>query len=249
MIYRDAVMEQLKDILNNQWVINIGTGLVVYIITNVSSRFIINKATNKEKQRQIENANKEVIRILKPYIVEKRFLNEQIIISIINSISRKYKLNNADIYNVKEICEELIKEILENSYVDKEKKAEYIHFLHDIADITELEKLGINLERKYQITMDKSKVYNMLSLYMCLVVMVISVMVTIFSQNEYDIFFDISEPMQISILIIIAEIGTLVAILYLKMIRERKNSKIKLKNAKSERENHPKKNLLENIDV
>ena len=51
MIYRDAVMKQLKDILNNQWVINIGTGLVVYIITNVSSRFIINKATNKEKQR------------------------------------------------------------------------------------------------------------------------------------------------------------------------------------------------------
>ncbi len=47
-------------------VINIGTGIVVYSITSVISKLIFNKATNKEKQKQINNANNELIRILIP---------------------------------------------------------------------------------------------------------------------------------------------------------------------------------------
>lgn len=43
----------------------------MYIITNIVSRIILNKAINKEKQKQIDAANKEAIRILKPYVVEK----------------------------------------------------------------------------------------------------------------------------------------------------------------------------------
>ena len=66
-------MELIKDIFNNEWVINIGTGLLVYIITTIISKIILNKATNKEKQ--VDNANKEIIRILKLYVVEKNMLN------------------------------------------------------------------------------------------------------------------------------------------------------------------------------
>lgn len=220
-------MEQIKNILNNQWVINIGTGLVVYIITTIISRIILNKATNKEKQKQMDNANKEVIRILKPYIVEKNFLNEEIIICIIKSVARKFDVSFREIYNVREICEELIREILESSYVDNEKKEEYIYYLNDIIEKNEQkveikENLEALLEKKYQITKNKTKLYNILSLYMSFIVMIISVLVTIFSESKYESFFSISEPMQISILIIITEISMMVSVLYLKMMKERK---------------------------
>ena len=58
-------MEIAKNILNNEWVVNIGTGLAVYIFTTIISKMILTKATNKEKQKKISSANNEVIRILK----------------------------------------------------------------------------------------------------------------------------------------------------------------------------------------
>ena len=62
-------MKLVEKIVNNQWVINIGTGIAVYIITTIISKIIFNKATNKERQKQVNNAKNEIIRILKPYVV------------------------------------------------------------------------------------------------------------------------------------------------------------------------------------
>jgi len=62
-------------------------GLAVYIFTTIISKMILTKATNKEKQ--ISSANNEVIRILKPYVVEKNMINEKLMISIVDSVARK----------------------------------------------------------------------------------------------------------------------------------------------------------------
>ncbi len=114
-------MELVEKIINNQWIINIGTGIAVYIVTTIISKMIFNKATNKEKQKQINSANNEIIRILKPYVVENDILNKMIISSIIESIARKFEVSTNELLNVKEICEELIRGILESSYVDSKK--------------------------------------------------------------------------------------------------------------------------------
>lgn len=53
---------------------------------------ILTKATNKEKQKKISSANNEVIRILKPYVVEKNMINEKLMISIVDSVARKFEV-------------------------------------------------------------------------------------------------------------------------------------------------------------
>lgn len=240
-------MELIKNFFNNQWVINIGTGLIVYIVTTAVSRIILNKATNREKQKQIENANNEVIRILKPYVVEKNVLNENIIMCIIKSVARKYNVHFKEIFNVIEICEELTREILENSYLDNEKKIEYISHLDDIMEenkskVELKENLNVFLKKAYQTIEHKNKLYNILSLYMSFIVMFISIFVTIFSKSEYNKIFSISEPVLISMLIIITEISMLLSLLYIK----KKNYKKELENNYDIRE---KSKYFKNIKV
>lgn len=53
------------------------------------------------------------------------------------------------------------------------------------------ENLNMYLENKYQITKDKTKLHNALSLYMSFIVMIISVLVTMFSESKYESFFSI----------------------------------------------------------
>lgn len=232
---RNEKMELVEKIVNNQWVINIGTGIAVYIVTTIISKIIFNKATNKERQKQVNNANNEIIRILKPYVVEKDILSKKIISSIIESIARKFGVSANELYNIKEICEELIREILESSYVDSNKKKEYISYLNDIIlDESKYSMLNESIEqtseRQRQLNRYR-KIYSFVSMCMAITVMIISIFVTVFSDSEFDFFHSISEPVQISMLIIIAEIGMMLPIILL-ILKNRKDKNKKMKNEK-----------------
>ena len=229
-------MELIKNFFNNQWVINIGTGLVVYIVTNIISRIILNKAANKEKQKQIENANKEIIRILKPYVVENNILNKNVINAVIKSISRKFYIPSEDLFSDKEICEELIREILESSYVNNDKKFDYINYLsnimkEDFKRERELEKIqNVFLQYRYQAN-KKDKLYNVVSTYMIFIVIIISSLVTLFSESKIESLSNLSQPMQIGTLIIIVEISLATSLLCIRLFR---NSEKKVTDKKKE---------------
>lgn len=210
-------MEAVKNFFSNQWVINIGTGLIVYIVTTIISRIIINKAANKQKQQQIENANSEIIRILKPYVVERNILNKMIINSITESVARKYNLSIDEVLNVRAICEELIREILESSYVDNEKKSEYVVYLNDIiADFKSIDEYIQSIEQlstKQNKLRNYSKLYSLISFSMISIVLLISILVTLFSEEDLKFIFSNSEPVQITVLILIAELGTMLSVM------------------------------------
>lgn len=203
---------------------------ILYIVTTIISKIIFNKATNKERQKQVNNANNEIIRILRPYVVEKDILSKKIISSIIESIVRKFGVSANELYNIKEICEELIREILESSYVDSNKKKEYISYLNDIIlDESKYSVLNESFEqiseRQRQLNRYR-KIYSFMSMCMAITVMIISIFVTVFSDSEFDFLHSISEPVQISMLIIIAEIGMMLPII-LFILKSRKNKKMK----------------------
>lgn len=223
-------METIKNIFSNQWVINIGTGIIVYIFTSIVSKIILNKATNKEKQKQIDNANKTIIRILKPYVADENILNEMIINSIIEDVAREYNLSSNEIFNAKVICEELTREILESSYVDNEKKREYIFYLHSIIEnYKSIDTINESLTMLSKSTTQlKRNMYSIVSICMLIVVLAISISVTSLSQKEYEFLFSMSEPMQITMLILIAEIGIMFPTIILILKNTRKNRKKEL---------------------
>lgn len=232
-------MELIKNIMNNQWVVNIGTGMVVYIITTIISKVILNKATDNEKQKQIQKANNEIIRILKPYVVEKNILTEIIINSVKKSVAREYNLLPEEIYSVKDICEELTREILQSAYVDNQTKTEYISYLNNVIEnVTKEKDLKKNLEiiLKYnQLQMNrKSGFFKGLRIWMMIIVVLICIIITMFEENKINSFFYLSEPVQITILIILLEVSLLYPILCDKILKNIKKLKKKIKKKKSE---------------
>lgn len=127
----------MLELLQNEWVIGIGTGTISGIILFYVSQWLVNRGENKEHIRQVNSANKEVINLLTPYIADKGLPEEDIISAIINSVARKYNIRDNEMYSIDFFCEELISSIIGNVYISNEQKeiytkelAQYIHKLN-----------------------------------------------------------------------------------------------------------------------
>lgn len=107
---------------SNPWVIGIGGGIVSGIFVTFISRVIISKRENKEYMQRIVIANNEVIHCLKSTISDDRFPEVQVVTALIKSTSRKYKVNVTDMNNIKELAEDLTKEILDTNFIYYDKK-------------------------------------------------------------------------------------------------------------------------------
>ena len=115
----------------NPWVVGIGTGIIssiiVFLITNMIHRY----KNNLKHREQINSANRDIIHTLKQYVVEKGLPEKEIVNTIIISTARKYNVKSEELYTISVICEELIREIVENVYVSSDKKSEYSLQLKD----------------------------------------------------------------------------------------------------------------------
>lgn len=115
--------------LQNSWVIGIGggiiSGIIVYFITN----WLYKRKDNSRYLEQISRANLDIVQTLKPYVAERGLPDKGIVDAIIVSTARKYKVKSDELYSIRVICEELIREIVENVYVPAEKKEEYANQL------------------------------------------------------------------------------------------------------------------------
>lgn len=117
----------MLDFLQNSWVVGIGggiiSGIIVYIITN----WMYKRKDNSKYLEQINRANTDIIHALKPYVAEKGLPEKEIVDAIIVSTARKYKVKSEELYSIRIICEELIREIVENVYVSVEKSKNTQH--------------------------------------------------------------------------------------------------------------------------
>lgn len=117
--------------LENQWVVGIGAGIISGIIVYLITKWVFQRKDNSKHLEQINNANMDIIRILKPYVAEKGLPEKEIIDAIILSTSRKYNVKSDELYSIRIVCEELIREIIENVYVSSDKKKEYSNNLKE----------------------------------------------------------------------------------------------------------------------
>ena len=67
----------------------------------------------------------EILDILKPYVIDIGLPEIDIVLSLIEAISRKYKIQPSKMYPIRILCDELIKEITESIYITSKKKNEY----------------------------------------------------------------------------------------------------------------------------
>ena len=117
------------DILNNPWVVGIGGGILSGLFVTLVTRYLFSKRDNREYAQKIETVNREVVYALRPGISESQIPSEQVLDSLLNATARRYKVSREDIYRPKQIAEELIKEIMDSSFISSDTKQKYCETL------------------------------------------------------------------------------------------------------------------------
>lgn len=142
--------------LQNPWVVGIGGGIVSGIIVYFITSWLYKRKDNSKYLEQISRANLDIIQALKPYVAERGLPEKEIVDAIIVSTARKYKVKSDELYSIRIICEELIREIVENAYVSSEKKQEYAKQLQEY-----LHKLDTEKSRDFLISDIEKEIKNM----------------------------------------------------------------------------------------
>ncbi|MEZ9823060.1 hypothetical protein AB4238_20975 [Shewanella sp. 10N.286.45.A1] len=117
------------EVFNNEWVIGIGGGILSGLIVTLITRYLFSKKDNREYSQKVDAVNKEVVYALRPGISEGHIPDMEVLLSLINATARKYKVNKNDTYQAKQIAEELIKEIMDSSFISSETKKSYCETL------------------------------------------------------------------------------------------------------------------------
>ncbi|MEI8597914.1 hypothetical protein P4S64_10930 [Vibrio sp. M60_M31a] len=169
--------------MSNEWVVGIGGGILSGLIVTLLTRYIFTKRDNREYYRKLDLVNKEVLYALRPGIPEGAMPSESVLESLIIATSRKYKVNSKDVFQPKQIAEELIKEIMDSSFISFEAKSQYCsslsHLVEDVRPRSEVEESEEKrLNKHYQIKQNQQ-----MSVVLGLFTGATSVVVTIMSMN------------------------------------------------------------------
>lgn len=137
------------EIFNNSWVVGVGGGILSGLIVTLITRYLFSKKDNKEYAQKILTVNREVVYALRPGISEGHIPDNEVLSSLINATARKYKVERADTYQAKQIAEELIKEIMDSSFISAETKKNYCETLAHLVNTEKFEALpaAVTVER------------------------------------------------------------------------------------------------------
>ena len=224
----------LVGFLSNAWVVGILGGIISGIIVYFITKWMFQRKDNSKHLEQISIANMDIIRALKPYIAEKGLPEKEIIDAIILSTARKYKVKSEELYSIRVVCEELIREIVENVYVSSDKKQEYTQqlkdYLHNLNAekdktilITEIEKelkANTNIDRMNY----KKKFLYTLSTMMSFLAAILTMVVTLLS-DQLPVMSDFTSQTEIIFIVLAVSMLTIcTTLVFMSFLRLREKS-------------------------
>ena len=111
--------------LNDPWVIGIGGGILSGLIVTGVSRWIFSGRDRKEHLSKVGSANREVVYAIRQGIPEDRVPTREIVEALISSTARKYGLPTSDLNQPQDVASDLVKEVMDSSFISAEKKDQY----------------------------------------------------------------------------------------------------------------------------
>lgn len=117
----------MKDFLSNSWVVSIISGIIVFVITNA----VILLQNKRKHKKQIKDANLMILNRLRGYVVDNGLPQREIVNAIKSSIAREYDIKYEELLSIRELCEDLITDIIGNIYISNDNKVKYINILQE----------------------------------------------------------------------------------------------------------------------
>lgn len=173
--------------LNNPWVIGIGGGILSGIIVTFITRFLFNRRDSREYFQRVGIANREVIYALRPGITQGIIPTDDAFAALINATARKYGMEKGDLYSSRQIAEELIKEILDSSFISSETKNKYCNSLSGLirekGKPDSMQSLLIRLEQTR--SEHQSRMLHTMSLTLGLTAALGTMVFTLYANNRF----------------------------------------------------------------
>jgi len=116
---------QLWNLINNAWFIGIFGGLLSGLATTWIGRKLFSDKDKKEYLGKIETTNREIVYYLRSAISDNIHHDHKIINSLMAATARKNGVAISDIYSIKEVTEDLIKEVMDSSFIPSDYKKKY----------------------------------------------------------------------------------------------------------------------------
>jgi len=177
----------MSDIIINPWITGIGGGIISSLIVFFVTRYFFEKREKREYLQKIETANNEILYAVRPLIIEKKIPSKEILSAIKFSTAKKHGIKQEDLYNEYALSNDLINEIMANSFLSSDQKIELSNLLQTLK-----EDKKSNNEKDVEIIYLKDKDnYSKTSILMALMSFAIVLMVTfIITPNikSFDIF-------------------------------------------------------------
>lgn len=145
------------NILTSEWTIGIGSSIIASFLIGL----FWNLKRNKEYNQKILRANSEILNAAKSIIVDNTRFSYESAKAMIFSTARKLKLNLNDIYNVEELCQDLITDIMNNSFLTSDRKVELTQLVSSISNEPEVHDYR---NRQNSLEMKRDKAFRIFAL-------------------------------------------------------------------------------------
>lgn len=111
--------------LENPWFVGIVGGILSGIAATWLSRLLFSKRDNREYAQKVAAVNREVIYSVRPGISEGNIPGAEVLNALVASTCRKYAVSISDAFTVDQISEELVKEVMDSSFISSATKQDY----------------------------------------------------------------------------------------------------------------------------
>jgi len=139
------------ELLENAWFVGIGGGILSGLIVAYISRLIFSRRDNKEYAQKISQANHEVLYAVRPGISEGIIPNNGVLTSLISATARKYGVDETDMHGLDSVSSELIKEVMDSSFISAQSKQEFCEKLTAIKEEAPRQE-RMEVDREYSIS-------------------------------------------------------------------------------------------------
>jgi hypothetical protein len=108
--------------LENTWFVSIFGGIVSGLATYAITGLFLSKRSKKERARTVGLANAELIVSLRPFVSEEQLPTPNSILSLLSATARRYGVSTSDMYSLSAVRDELVKEVMDSSFISSERK-------------------------------------------------------------------------------------------------------------------------------
>ena len=110
--------------INSEWTISIAGGILSGVAVTWISRRFLEKKDDRELREKTTAASREIIYAIRPGIAEGIIPTPEILERLADSTARKYELERKQLCTGRQIVDDLIKEVMDSSFISSIKKIE-----------------------------------------------------------------------------------------------------------------------------